>query len=328
MKTEQNRTVWIDIVKGIAIIAMIIGHSFGKDRLGVFIFSFHMPVFFILSGYTIKKISVNQLSTSTFKDFKRLIIPVFIVLFIDALLQFFYLHIDALSILKDKAENICWGTLHHGIGKLWFLVALFWGKFFFRIFINITTLRYREIFLLVGSFLLYLINIQLPQNFDLMFIILLFMDVGYHLKNSIDDNSIWMERIGIAVFFIWIYLVWEKNVYIDLAVRLYPVLSIICALCGSLCIMQLSKFLENFDIFSKIFSFLGRHSLELLCIHQLNPYFYKYSEFFSFNENLKLSRLNPYLHCFINVLINIAILITFLSVKEFFTKVCKKQIGK
>ena len=49
---NQKRIDWLDIAKGIAILCIIIGHSFGKNRIGVFIFSFHMPLFFILSGYT------------------------------------------------------------------------------------------------------------------------------------------------------------------------------------------------------------------------------------------------------------------------------------
>ena len=46
METQiKKRIDWLDIAKGIAIICTIIGHSFGKNRIGVFIFSFHMPIF-------------------------------------------------------------------------------------------------------------------------------------------------------------------------------------------------------------------------------------------------------------------------------------------
>ncbi len=46
MKTQiKKRIDWLDIAKGIAIICTIIGHSFGKNRIGVFIFPFHMPIF-------------------------------------------------------------------------------------------------------------------------------------------------------------------------------------------------------------------------------------------------------------------------------------------
>jgi len=52
---EENRIVWIDIAKGIAIILMVIGHSTIPSWLSSFIWTFHMPLFFIASGWTTKK---------------------------------------------------------------------------------------------------------------------------------------------------------------------------------------------------------------------------------------------------------------------------------
>lgn len=52
---NPNRIDWIDVAKGIAILLVIIGHTvqFGSATRNV-IFSFHMPLFFILSGYTFR----------------------------------------------------------------------------------------------------------------------------------------------------------------------------------------------------------------------------------------------------------------------------------
>ena len=51
---NDKRLLWIDVAKGIAIILMIIGHTvkFGTYSRN-FIFSFHMPLFFILTGFTL-----------------------------------------------------------------------------------------------------------------------------------------------------------------------------------------------------------------------------------------------------------------------------------
>lgn len=49
--------MWIDIAKGLAILLMIIGHELRpQSHLYVLIFSFHMPLFFILSGYTARPV--------------------------------------------------------------------------------------------------------------------------------------------------------------------------------------------------------------------------------------------------------------------------------
>ena len=45
---EKNRLNWIDIAKGICMIAVFLGHL-GVEKLG-FVYSFHLTVFFILSG--------------------------------------------------------------------------------------------------------------------------------------------------------------------------------------------------------------------------------------------------------------------------------------
>ena len=49
----RHRLVWVDAAKAVAIIAMILGHEVAEGTsLHTWIFSFHMPIFFILSGYT------------------------------------------------------------------------------------------------------------------------------------------------------------------------------------------------------------------------------------------------------------------------------------
>lgn len=51
----QKRIGYIDIARGIAIILMIIGHVIGQGKNKNFIFSFHMPLFIIISGIFFKE---------------------------------------------------------------------------------------------------------------------------------------------------------------------------------------------------------------------------------------------------------------------------------
>lgn len=85
--SEKKRIAWIDISKGIAILCTIVGHCIGKNKIGIFIFSFHMPLFFVLSGYTLKKTAVADISRATAKDFRRLYVPVIAVVLIDFLVR-------------------------------------------------------------------------------------------------------------------------------------------------------------------------------------------------------------------------------------------------
>ena len=73
----KTRIQWIDIAKAITIIAMIIGHSvpYGSSIRNL-IFSFHMPLFFILTGYTMREdADFKELCLGIKKDFLRLIVP-------------------------------------------------------------------------------------------------------------------------------------------------------------------------------------------------------------------------------------------------------------
>ena len=47
---STKRIAWIDMAKAIAILLMVIGHE-ASGNIYTWIFSFHMPLFFILSGY-------------------------------------------------------------------------------------------------------------------------------------------------------------------------------------------------------------------------------------------------------------------------------------
>ena len=55
---KTGRVQWIDFAKGIAILATILGHTADVGKTGsdvrALIFSFHMPLFFILSILTIE----------------------------------------------------------------------------------------------------------------------------------------------------------------------------------------------------------------------------------------------------------------------------------
>ncbi|MEG0019892.1 MAG: acyltransferase family protein, partial [Oscillospiraceae bacterium] len=73
---KAKRDLSMDIVKGIGIILMVVGHS--KSPFTAFIYSFHMPLFFIVSGYLFN-IKYSESLKSSFgymiKKLKELYIP-------------------------------------------------------------------------------------------------------------------------------------------------------------------------------------------------------------------------------------------------------------
>ncbi|MBQ1702770.1 MAG: acyltransferase family protein, partial [Prevotella sp.] len=128
-------------MKGIGIIAVIIGHmgSVSIIPFHIFIFSFHMPLFFIIAGYFFKP---NNNFINKFKrDFSRLVIPYLFtasILVVFNILQSFIgeekkpdvITIGIISALFGSGAghfSPIWGNLP-AIGAIWFLLALFWCR--------------------------------------------------------------------------------------------------------------------------------------------------------------------------------------------------------
>ena len=55
----KKRIEFIDIAKGIAIICIILGHL-GSNQINRIVFTFHVPIFFIITGYFTNRIYNNK----------------------------------------------------------------------------------------------------------------------------------------------------------------------------------------------------------------------------------------------------------------------------
>lgn len=174
---EDSRIEWLDIAKGIAIITTIIGHTIvGKGR--ILISSFHMALFFVLAGYTIKRVPCNLLYETVVKDLKRLILPCIIVRFGNALYGVIFRNSNLLDTIISEVKRFLWGNCAEyrygnyemlGISGFWFVIALFWSKLAYRIVLEKIE-KNRFIFILFGAFISMIIseNIWLPQNIDII----------------------------------------------------------------------------------------------------------------------------------------------------------------
>ena len=73
----SKRKNYIDIAKGLGIICIVIGHALTKGTLlRRWVFTFHVPLFFIVAGLTfVPKNSRGYIKTR----FKRLMVPYYLV---------------------------------------------------------------------------------------------------------------------------------------------------------------------------------------------------------------------------------------------------------
>ena len=118
IKRTSNRITYVDAFKGIGIILMIMGHiSFG-ELFSKFIHAFHMPLFFIASGYLYKKMPVGGV---IYKRIKRFILPYILVGFFHYILAFLiFPERDHMIMLKNlllvNTNSYCRGIVVFNFG--------------------------------------------------------------------------------------------------------------------------------------------------------------------------------------------------------------------
>lgn len=128
MDSGLERDQVIDIVKGFGILAVVLGHL--KPPFMHYIYSFHMPLFFIVAGMTLK-----DGPSFVQRSFRRLMVPYFTFVFFGLIVGLCQSTI-APSESVDLMANLK-GMLYtmHGMDYiipytrvLWFLPALFWAR--------------------------------------------------------------------------------------------------------------------------------------------------------------------------------------------------------
>ena len=120
----EKRNPTVDIAKGVAICLMVLGHS-EMPRWGCnFIYMFHMPLFFILSGYCFKEKYLEDVGTFIKHRLKGLYWPFvkFSLLFLILHNIFYRLHIYS-SIYGYRGHGIAPLTLHEFKDSFWCIIT-------------------------------------------------------------------------------------------------------------------------------------------------------------------------------------------------------------
>lgn len=145
--SSEGRLVYIDLAKGFGIICVILGHM-GNTYINRFVFSFHMPLFFMISGLFL---STKITAKETFKRRIKQLLPPYILtsfaIIITSILKNIVGIITERKSYLDLIHDVCrWtyaafygsGANHDGpikvvlIGAVWFLLASIFSSYFVR----------------------------------------------------------------------------------------------------------------------------------------------------------------------------------------------------
>ena len=128
---NSKRILWVDFAKAVAIIMVIMGHAISEyslnfKQLEIIIYSIHIPLFFILSGYTFKVKSDTK--TWIIKRIKGIMLPYLLfcfLIFCCHILEILILHLDSGNFLKNLFSksgiiNTIFLTHKSVFSNLWF----------------------------------------------------------------------------------------------------------------------------------------------------------------------------------------------------------------
>jgi len=275
------RIEWMDIAKAIAILAMVEGHvvSYG-GYVRNWIYSFHMPLFFILTGFTIKPVANGkEFFRAVKKDFLRIMLPCIVTQAVNGLLSYWIYDEVAADSLRLRIEQMFWGSAievygHSFLGMIWFLVALFWTKFLYYVVCMLFPSKYKGavvLFLAVGGKMLSNYERYLPQAMDVVCVAVLLVYIGHVLHEIYPYFEKYQFPVTAAAFLIWIAC-WEKGIYMELGGHWYPwfALGLLETVCGCLCVFAFARAIEAFRPLAVILRSIGRHTLLILCMSHID----------------------------------------------------------
>ena len=115
MSFQMKRLEWLDALRGLGMIFVIIGHMTMPEFVQKFVYSFHMPLFFAISGYLYNNHFTKRWC---FRKIDSLILTYFVW---SGIILAIYVFIGACQ-LRSGVKSLILGN---GIGVTWFFVCLF-----------------------------------------------------------------------------------------------------------------------------------------------------------------------------------------------------------
>ena len=286
------RIAFFDIAKFIAMMMVILGH-FGVPDINRFVFTFHIPLFFLISGYFFKPYD-KTFSLLAIKARQLLIPYLFVmsaVIFIYIFRNFFdgYNVIDTLTGIKDYIIGYLYGSGYIDnvlgyhieiVGPIWFCLALFWNF----ILLNCILKNKYPLFYILLCFVVGYWSSQyvwLPFSIQSSLTSLLFFYLGYIAK----QQNILSKRVCIShtlpLLCIWgIGLSYGGQFLIVQNYSVSLINDIIVALAACYLVLLYCRWLENNTKSAKIMAFLGKYTIVMLCFHSIDVNVMPWNEYF------------------------------------------------
>ena len=284
MKREST----IDIMKGIGILLVVLGHTYYNSQI---IYSFHMPLFFILSGASMV-FSTHKYSWK--RRFRLIMIPYFCFSLLSfiywLLIESHFRPINNTSLFVDRflgtfdirlqqflnifiAENTINYFAYNIV--LWFLPCLFVADYIYsRIKITPPLVKWAIIACIPIVYDIFSNIPCLPFCSNIAIIAVPFWALGHRfyiplktsIKLSIGKNITIFLILLTVLIFAYRYFYPQIDMLGNKVFPLYLFYGF--AIIGTILVLSASSILEKSKYLSMLFCWIGRNSLVIMCIHE------------------------------------------------------------
>lgn len=275
---NSQRVEWVDYAKGIGIFLVVLGHtirgllnssivdsSITVARIDGWIYAFHMPLFFFLSGLFIERSTLKPLPDFLLKRLKTIVYPYILW----SLLQSIFQAIMSSYTNSQISLVELWKIIYDPVMQFWFLYVLFVMGLIYAIA--------RKIGISNSGFLIFSILLYVTQILEL--------NLGWGVLSQLRNYSIYLavgavivsgERLSklsqVKTSTLWL-LTSGGYLAVGLAVELNltqeKLVSPIIAIFGISATITLAIILERFENRSKFLEEWGKLSLQIYVAHTL-----------------------------------------------------------
>lgn len=270
-----GRIEYIDIAKAIGIFCVLLGHTVDSNTLiKTIVYAFHMPAFFMLSGFTLKSRNNINIGRLAWKKFKSLMIPYFIWGIIYMPFSFknmlFMLYGTRETLLKAEA-----------LSSLWFLPTLFVASMIAEFVVSHVQKRVLHLIIAAACFA---VGFMIPHygkygdfwSIDIAIVSAGFIFIGYLIRPVLEIScantmvGVTEMVLSFILLFLGIRLNNPDTGYVLMANGIYgnPLLFLIGALSGSIIIIILAKVICHIPMKIERLLFFGRNSLGIFLVHK------------------------------------------------------------
>lgn len=281
----MSRDDVMDIAKGIAIISIVLGHSLPESIAKNILYSFHVPLFFFISGYFQNSTNVGKI---TIKRLRQLSIPYLVTVLCMAVFSMF-LNLENYNI-EEHIVNLCnifISSIYAAgvdvvspffvsqIGAIWFLPALTLSSICFA-WVTKESNR-RTLVIICCALICYWLSKEfwLPLSILAIPFCTIFMLIGYWVRrNSVLDGFMRFKNKKILYLIptvIWIFGVLKgglvlvtNNSYPNLFWNLVEIIS------GIICMIVLSCMIKNVPVLGSFMCGIGKNTLTIICIYAVD----------------------------------------------------------